>query len=157
MTQRWAWPLPAGKNRIRGSSLSNTFGGVRQNADGSTRNHQGWDFAAPIDTPCLAVADGTIVSIRDAGEYGLQILLQYAPDRFAFYAHLSETSVEIGETVVCGEEIARTGNSGNAESLPHSEDHLHFEIRTTPSPGKGLTGRLSPISLFGICPLHATI
>ncbi len=157
MNITWTWPLPEGKNRIRGGVLNNTFGKVRKNADGTWRSHQGWDFGAVVDTPCLAVAHGHIVSVKDSGDYGLQVLLQYDTNRYAFYAHLSEVSVEAGEQVTCGEEIGRTGRTGNAESLPASEDHLHFEIRTEPSPGRGLEGRISPIELFGFCPLHARV
>lgn len=34
--------------------------------------------------------------------------------------------------------------SGNASNLPESQAHLHFELRSEPSPGLGLGGRLDP-------------
>ena len=49
MTSPWRWPLAS--NEIRGGSKRNTFGDVRVTRDGSTRAHQGWEFAAPIGTP----------------------------------------------------------------------------------------------------------
>ena len=49
--------------------------------------------------------------------------------------------------------IGTTGESGNAQGMPEKDQHLHFEIRTTASPGRGLGGRISPLRIFGRCPL----
>ena len=47
---------------------------------------------------------------------------------YAFYAHLKTGSpaVRVGDRVRRGQEIARTGNSGNT-----SEAHLHFGLYAT--------------------------
>lgn len=153
--------FPLASNVIRANSTHNTFGKVRKNKDGSDRVHQGWDFAAPIGTPCYAVAAGTVKTAGTHKDYGRYLLLELdeivGGARWAYYAHLDHVEVAIGARVVEGQPVGRTGNSGNAVSLHDSEDHLHFEARTTPSPGLGLAGRVSPLTWFGTCPLKAPI
>lgn len=155
------WPLD--RNIIRGGSVRHTFGMVRRNGDGSARPHQGWDFEAAEGTPCYAVADGWIVAVRNAGAYGLQVVLEFTHDfdgdgdqdkLFAFYAHLQKVDVAVGQQVRKGAQLGLTGTSGNAKGMPPSQHHLHFELRTIPLAGRGLGNRYSPLALFGICPLR---
>ena len=56
-----------------------------------------------------------------------------------------------------GEIVGRTGDTGNAKGLKPEDEHLHFELRTMARPGKGLDGRVSPIEIFGVCPLWKPI
>jgi peptidoglycan LD-endopeptidase LytH len=152
------WPLKS--NRIRRGLVNNTFGMVRRNADGSTRPHQGWDFYAKPGTPCFAVGDGTIALIRTVGDYGNTIVLEFRHDGdrlFAAYSHLSRIDVKAGEVVKAGQQIGLTGNTGNAVSMKGDDCHLHFELRTMPAPGRGLAGRISPMHIFGACPVNEGI
>lgn len=158
------WPLA--KNRIRRGLINHTFGMVRRNPDGSKRPHQGWDFEAKDGTPCFAIADGVIEHIRDGGDYGKQIVLRFIHDfdsdghkdtLFAFYAHLSRFDVAQGDHVDKGQQIGLTGSTGNAKGMGPADQHLHFELRTIPLPPTGLAGRLSPMALFGECPLHEAV
>jgi len=149
-----AWPLAI--NLIRGKSERNTFGIVRKFANGSPKPHQGWDFSAPIGTTVYAIADGKVEFIKNIGDYGLQLCLSFQFDgatHYAFYAHLKTTSVAVGAAVKMRDAVAATGNSGNANTLPSGEDHLHFEVRTKLNPGAGLAGRISPFRIYKICPL----
>jgi murein DD-endopeptidase MepM/ murein hydrolase activator NlpD len=134
---------------------------VRKKADGTPKPHQGWDLEARVGTVAYAIADGKIVFVRNAGEYGLQVCLSFRfQDKtyYAFYAHLNEILVAAaGQSVKRGQPIGTCGRTGTASKLPPDEEHLHFEIRTTPYCGFGLTGRISPLALYGICPLHVPI
>lgn len=156
----WRWPLAS--NRIRGGSARNTFGMVRAKPDGTPRAHQGWDFAAPIGTDCRAIGSGVVELVEERGDYGLQIVLRLTEPAngepaWAFYAHLSSASVKAGDVVTAGQVIGRTGESGNARGMPAADQHLHFELRTEPNPGLGLDGRISPLLIYGRCPLRETI
>ena len=153
---------PLAKNRIRRGSLSNTFGMVRKNGKGEPKPHQGWDFEARSGTACFAVGAGVIHSTRDAGDYGAQIVLALdEPHKgrklWAFYAHLLSMEVVAGQRVAEGDQIGRTGESGNARGMPADDQHLHFELRTEPVPGLGLGGRISPFEVYGQPPLSAPI
>lgn len=153
----FTWPLDT--NRIRRGLENHTFGNVRKYANGNPKPHQGWDFEATPGTPAYAVAEGTVAFVRDQGDYGRQLCLAvHHPTLgplWAFYAHLDAILVEPGAAVTAGQLVAHTGRSGNAASLPPEDDHLHFELRTTLTPGSGLADRISPMEVYGTCPLKA--
>lgn len=159
MTSNIIFPLAAGTNIIRRESESNTFGPVRKNADGSPRSHQGWDLYAPAGTPAFAVGSGKVEFAGERGDLGLAVLLKLdnsplQQPTWVLYAHMSSVSVKIGDVVQIGSQIGRTGNTGNASSMRGLDEHLHFEVRLEPWPGLGLSGRVSPLKLFGKCPLQ---
>ncbi len=132
------------------SPVGGSFGrGVRSSGQ---RSHQGWDLLAPIGTPVFAVAPGSVVGVRNQGDYGLQVLIQFSSSKFprqdlyAFYAHLSRADVKFGDEVFEGMTIGATGQTGNAGG---TTPHLHFEIRTQAWPGTGLGGRIDPGEILG--------
>ena len=134
--------------KVRDNRASNLFGKVRsQDGVPNSKNHQGFDYTATEGTTALAVKDATVYSVdcTDESDYGISVTLQYQNDegdtRYAFYAHMSDVDVSPGAEVCQGDNIGKTGVSGNASA---DSPHLHFEVRTEPSPGKGLGGRVSP-------------
>jgi Peptidase family M23 len=102
----------------------------------------------------LAVADGTVVSIHDGmpdqtpfvfmvpkskSDYGgNNLILEIAPNVFAWYAHLRQGSlrVKVGDAVKAGAPIAKLGNTGPSEG-----PHLHLGLIDKPDP---ITGRSLP-------------
>jgi murein DD-endopeptidase MepM/ murein hydrolase activator NlpD len=145
---------PLAVMRIRQQLPNHTFGMVRTYPDGSPKPHQGWDLFAPIGTPVFAVTEAEVAAAdaAGAGDYGNTIILAFLHAGqwyYAFYAHLSEVGVATGETVYRGQQIGKTGVSGNAATLAAAEHHLHFEIRTQFTVPTGLTGRVDPATLFG--------
>lgn len=152
------WPLA--HNVIRRQIDNHTFGMVRKSADGTPRAHQGWDFEAKVGTPARAVGAGTVAFVRDKGDYGLQLCIALELDGtkyWAFYAHLDKVLVALGDAVQRGQVICHTGESGNALNMPTNDQHLHFELRTAAAPQLGLLDRVSPIKIFGTCPLTVPI
>lgn len=150
-----SWPLA--HNTIRKQVKNNTFGYVR---NGGQRPHQGWDLYAPLFTPCYAVAEGIIECARPDGMFGMLVLLKFLHGQqtyWAAYAHLSVAFVQEKQAVTRDMQLGLTGTTGNASGTSGDDLHLHFEIRTTPFPGKGLTGRMDPAQLFGFTPLDTTI
>jgi murein DD-endopeptidase MepM/ murein hydrolase activator NlpD len=147
-------------NKIRGGTPHNAFGHVRTDSRGHDRVHQGWDLEARIGTPVYAVADGRVVFTANSGPYGRQVCISFVHDGmplYAFYAHLKDVFVVGGEKVSPWTVLGTTGNTGNARRLRPSEYHLHFEIRTSPMLGLGLTGRMDPAFIYGFVPLKAAI
>jgi peptidoglycan LD-endopeptidase LytH len=138
------------------SPLGGTFGLVRSSG---TKVHQGWDLYATPGTSAYAITEGVVEFTANQGDYGLQLCLKLSDPAiqeycrrhlvdqlYAFYGHLLFTLKQKGDLVAEGDVVAMTGNSGNATNTP---PHLHFEIRSTPHPGLGLAGRISPEDLFG--------
>jgi peptidoglycan LD-endopeptidase LytH len=154
------WPLV--RNVIRKGKVSNTYGTFSGRIKGG---HWGWDFYAKYGTPCYAIADGFIElvygNVTDRKNFGLAVVLRFefnGKNLYAAYCHLSASSVDPHTTVKAGDVIGFTGNSGNAFNMKGDDEHLHFEVRTSPRPGPGgLPGRISPLGIFGRCPLREVI
>jgi len=85
--------------------------------------HTGVDFAVPVGTDVVAVADGKIENASWGKAYGTA-LVQKVEGGWVIYAHLSKTFVKAGDAIKAGEVIAKSGNTGNS-----SGPHLHFEYR----------------------------
>ncbi|GGU30484.1 M23 family metallopeptidase [Streptomyces lavendofoliae] len=103
-----------------------------------SHKHSGQDFAVPVGTVVKAAHSGVVVKAGpngggDGPAYGNAIVVKHANGRYSQYAHLSKIDVRVGQTVKTGQNIARSGNTGNS-----SGPHLHFEIRTTPNYGSAL-------------------
>ena len=65
---------------------------------------------------------------------------------FAMHSHLSSinANLRVGARVQEGQELGRTGSSGNARRMNPGERHLHFEMRNRNPVGRGLGGRVDP-------------
>ena len=102
-----------------------TYGGFRGDVHGNW--HHGVDLFAPLGTPVVAVADGTInrVGWEKVGGWRLWVR-DAAADEF-YYAHLSGYAPGIFHSrhVRAGQVIGFVGNTGDA--FPGGT-HLHFEI-----------------------------
>jgi len=85
--------------------------------------HTGVDFAAPIGTPVVASAGGTVSTAGTAGRYGNLVVIDHGGTS-TYYAHLSSIAVTTGEVVVAGSRIGAVGATGNVTG-----PHLHFELR----------------------------
>ncbi|MGW7290337.1 M23 family metallopeptidase [Streptomyces sp. NPDC054847] len=125
-----AWVKPVGKYTLTASFAQ---GGAMWSA-----KHSGQDFAVPIGTQVKAVGAGTVVKAGpngggDGPAYGNAIVIKHNNGKYSQYAHLSKINVNVGAKVKTGQNIAKSGNTGNS-----SGPHLHFEIRTTPNYGSAL-------------------
>ena len=87
--------------------------------------HTGTDYACPMNTPILASADGTVMTVAEAvNGYGKYIILCHYDGSGTVYAHLGRISVKQWQSVKQGDVIGYSGNTGNS-----SGPHLHFEWR----------------------------
>jgi murein DD-endopeptidase MepM/ murein hydrolase activator NlpD len=94
--------------------------------------HMGVDFAAPLDTPIHAVADGEVTYVGQGkdGRSSMMITIKHEVDGKTFeswYVHMypDDLYVTAGQKVQAGDVIAGVGNNGNSTG-----PHLHFEIHT---------------------------
>jgi len=96
----------------------------------SRRIHEGVDFRAKRGTPVFASEKGEVIYVGQSLKgYGLMVVIAHGDDWSSTYAHLSRASVRRGDSVVKGQRIALSGNSGRT-----SGPHLHFEIRKGADP-----------------------
>ncbi|MEU6544450.1 M23 family metallopeptidase [Streptomyces sp. NPDC046859] len=125
-----AWVAPVKKYTKSASFMQN---GARW-----AHKHSGQDFAVPSGTQVVAAHGGTVVKAGgngagDGPAYGNAIVIKHGNGTYSQYAHLSRIEVRIGQVVKTGQEIAKSGNTGNS-----SGPHLHFEIRKTPNYGSAI-------------------
>ncbi|KMS67420.1 peptidase [Streptomyces viridochromogenes] len=100
--------------------------------------HSGQDFAVPSGTQVVAAHGGTVVKAGgngagDGPAYGNAIVIKHGNGTYSQYAHLSRIDVKAGQVVKTGQNIAKSGNTGNS-----SGPHLHFEIRRTANYGSAV-------------------
>ncbi|MGW2326954.1 transglycosylase family protein [Streptomyces sp. NPDC001700] len=99
----------------------------------SSGHHTGVDFPVGVGTSVKAVATGQVVSAGWADAYGYEVVIRHADGKYSQYAHLSQLSVRAGQGVNVGQQIGRSGSTGNTTG-----PHLHFEVRTGPSYGSDI-------------------
>jgi murein DD-endopeptidase MepM/ murein hydrolase activator NlpD len=88
------------------------------------RAHLGVDYAAPIGTPVMSVADGVVVESGYQGAFGNMVIVQHNARQSTVYAHLSRMNVKRGQTIKQGDIVGAVGTTGLSTG-----PHLHFEFR----------------------------
>ncbi|WFE24464.1 M23 family metallopeptidase [Solwaraspora sp. WMMD937] len=110
-TADWVTPMP-------GAQITSCYGqrwGVL---------HAGIDLALPAGTPVLAAGAGTVqVAGWAYTGYGISVVIDHGGGVLTHYAHLSATSVAVGDQVAPGDTIGAEGSTGDSTG-----PHLHFEV-----------------------------
>ncbi|NND50829.1 MAG: M23 family metallopeptidase [Flavobacteriaceae bacterium] len=82
------------------------------------RPHRGTDFAAPVGTPILATANGTVTESTRRGGNGKYVKIKHNATYSTQYLHMSKRSVNVGQFVKQGDVIGYVGMTGNTGG-PH--------------------------------------
>lgn len=90
--------------------------------------HGGIDFRASVGTKVKASLSGTVLDTeayrtKSGCQYGKWVLIKHPNGLSSIYGHLSVVSVEPGDTVITGDTIGYSGETGYATG-----PHLHFGI-----------------------------
>lgn len=85
--------------------------------------HAGIDLAAPIGTPIVAASDGVVVDAGPTAGYGAWVKIRHSDGTVTLYGHVNTWTVQIGQRVFAGDQIATVGNRGNSTG-----PHLHFSV-----------------------------
>ncbi|MDR1120671.1 MAG: M23 family metallopeptidase, partial [Dysgonamonadaceae bacterium] len=109
---------------IRNPTISSGFGMRRHPVYKVRKFHTGIDIPKAKGTPVYATGSGVVIRKGYNSRYGNFIEIQHAGGFRSFYAHLSKTLVNTGDSVKIGKYIACVGNSGLVTG-----SHLHYEIR----------------------------
>jgi murein DD-endopeptidase MepM/ murein hydrolase activator NlpD len=110
-----ATPLPPEKS----------FGAKRIfNGKTAPQPHTGVDYATPVGSPVMAVADGTVVMAEDMFFEGNAVFVDHGDGLISMYFHLADIKVTGGEEVKKGHILGRVGSTGRATG-----PHLFFGIR----------------------------
>lgn len=91
----------------------------------SGRYHGGVDFPCPSGTPVYAAASGKVICAKNLNySYGHYLIIDHGNGLSTLYAHNTTLLVSVGQTVSKGQQIARSGSTGNSTG-----PHCHFEVR----------------------------
>ena len=116
----YQWPMSS--STISSLTITNCW---RSSSNGS--GHTGIDIPVRSGTPVLAANAGTVVQTGGpGGDGGNYIIIQHSDGHWTNYQHLSSIGVSEGQTVTAGQQIGRSGNTGNSTGA-----HLHFGVTTS--------------------------
>jgi murein DD-endopeptidase MepM/ murein hydrolase activator NlpD len=107
--------------------ISSTFSSARLHPIlGTTRRHEGTDYAAAPGTPVMAAGEGMVLRAGVAGGYGNLIELRHRNGITTRYGHLRAFAkgIRAGARVTQGQVIGFVGSTGLATG-----PHLHYEFR----------------------------
>ncbi|MFV0539788.1 MAG: peptidoglycan DD-metalloendopeptidase family protein [Aestuariibaculum sp.] len=82
------------------------------------RPHKGTDFAAPVGTPIMATASGTVTESKYKGGNGNYVKIRHNATYETQYLHMQKRKVKAGQFVKQGDIIGTIGMTGNT-SGPH--------------------------------------
>ena len=92
--------------------------------------NDGINVAVPEGTPIKAAEDGTVAYAgNELKGFGNLVLIRHANGFVTAYAHASELNVKKGEPVKRGQQIGKSGATGNVTA-----PQLHFEVRKGATP-----------------------
>ena len=107
--------------------ITQQFGRTAYSHNYSIGVHNGIDFSAKgvVWKENLQACFGGVVKVKyDKSGYGTHVRIRNLNGYEAVYGHLSKVLVKDGQTVLTGDIIGVSGNTGNSTA-----DHLHFGVR----------------------------
>lgn len=132
-----AWPVP-GYTRI-----TSKYGMRIHPITGVYKLHTGVDIGAPMGANFVAANDGIVVKAGYNGAYGNMVIIDHGGGIQTLYAHGSEITVNVGDTVKRGETVVlKVGSTGYSTGA-----HAHFEVRIN-----GVTTDPLPYITNGVVP-----
>lgn len=96
----------------------------------SGKYHGGIDFPCPTGSSVVAAQDGIVITVKRLDySYGYYVMIYHGTDAkgrsvVTLYAHNSSILVSAGDSVKRGQQIAKSGSTGNSTG-----PHCHFELR----------------------------
>ena len=104
--------------------VSQVFGHYRNG-----RAHTGIDFPAPMGSRIVAAQKGIVITVKRLNySYGYYVMVYHGTDAngrkiVTLYAHNSSILVSVGQSVKKGQQLAKSGSTGNSTG-----PHCHFEV-----------------------------
>jgi murein DD-endopeptidase MepM/ murein hydrolase activator NlpD len=106
-----------------GSWISSLYGTRKDPFSGKLRSHRGVDIAGAVGMPLVATAAGIVTQAGTVSGYGLMVELQHVNGLITRYAHAVELTVNVGDVVNKGQQVAVMGNTGRSTG-----PHIHYEV-----------------------------
>ena len=111
------------RSPVAASYITSGFGRRADPFGGGAAWHKGIDFDARTGDPVMAVADGVVSYSGVRSGYGNVVEIDHGNGYVTRYAHNSRNTVQVGDLVRVGQQIARAGSTGRSTGA-----HVHFEV-----------------------------
>jgi len=123
--QRWSGPLRAESfTRPVSHTVSSVFG-KRRILNGIPKSpHSGTDFRSPLGAHIESPARGRVVLAADLYYTGKTVIVDHGGGLYSLMAHLSASSVQVGDPVERGSVLGQVGSSGRSTG-----PHLHWTVK----------------------------
>lgn len=108
---------------ILNSQLTSPFGAFRTFNGILQTRHTGWDIRTTLGVPVMASAAGTVAFAGRLEIRGNIVVIDHGFGIFSTYNHLSQIHVTRGQSIVKGQIIGVTGDTGRS-----SGPHFHWEM-----------------------------
>jgi len=113
------WPVRGGIGNI-----TMFFGQNIHPITGLWHIHRGIDIATyRAGDPIVSTADGLVVTVEYANDYGNYVIVRHKHGYYTRYAHMLRYNVQVGQRVQQGEIIGFIGSTGISTG-----PHLHYEV-----------------------------
>lgn len=112
------WPIPGY------TTITSEFGMRVHPITGAYKLHTGVDVGAPMGASFVAAANGIVTKATFNAAYGNMVIIDHGGGVQTLYAHGSEITVQVGQTITTGTEVLKVGSTGYSTG-----PHAHFEIR----------------------------
>lgn len=90
-----------------------------------TSFHQGYDIRATLGSEIHPVSSGTVMNVEfEKGGYGRYVIIEHENGIQTLYAHMSKTTMKVGDKVDTSDVIGYVGLTGHSTG-----PHVHFEVR----------------------------
>jgi murein DD-endopeptidase MepM/ murein hydrolase activator NlpD len=109
--------------------MTSGFGRRVDPINGREAAHYGVDLKAPMGTPVMATAPGTVVFVGWKGHFGRLVEIDHGNGIRTRYGHLRKILVEPGQELSHREEVGLLGSSGRSTG-----PHVHYEILVDDEP-----------------------
>ena len=115
---------------VKGVKVTSLYGNRKHPVTGVYRMHHGMDLSGVVGMETVASKAGTVDKVgwenpnNHSQGYGLRVWINHADGSRSVYAHLSKTSVTVGQKVKRGQKVGEIGSTGSSTG-----PHCHWEIR----------------------------
>ncbi len=128
---------------VPGATISSEYNATRTCSVCSS-THRGTDYSVKIGTIVVATYSGRVVFSGKNGDYGKLVIIDHGPanngkgNLYSMLAHGSALSVKAGDNIKTGQEIMKSGSTGNS-----TNPHVHYEIITSKNGPDAASGYFS--------------
>ncbi len=122
-TAEHLWDEQGFQMPILNSQLTSPFGAFRNFNGILQTRHTGWDIRTTLGVPVMASATGVVAFAGRLDIRGNIVVVNHGYGIFTTYNHLSQIHVTRGQSIVKGQIIGVTGDTGRS-----SGPHFHWEV-----------------------------